>query len=120
MTLRLRAPRDLAAGLVFMAFATAFWLGAQDYEAGSAARMGPGYLPLLLSGILFLFGLVCAARAFVVTGDAIGRIPLKPVAVVAGAVILFAVLLNTAAILTAFGWAVFIRGLGIQFPAGPF
>jgi hypothetical protein len=152
MTIRLRAPQDLAAGLVFMAFAAAFRLGGRHYETGSAASMDAGYMPMLLSTLLFILGAACATRA-VLPGRAaearIGRLPLRAVSAVAGAVILFALTLDhigfplamfaslvtvsfgarlvrpveavvTAALLTAFGWFVFIRLLGIQFPMGPF
>jgi hypothetical protein len=152
MMARVRSQKDLAAGLVFMAFAALFWLGARGIPAGTAARMDAGYMPMLLSTLLGLLGAACALRAFFV-GDPeegrIGRIPLRPVCAVAGAVLLFALTLDllgfppamfaalvlvalggakprpveivaAAAILTAFGWFVFIRLLGIQLPMGWF
>ena len=45
------------AGLMFLAIgAVAIWM-AQDYPIGSALRMGPGYFPIVLSGIMILFGI---------------------------------------------------------------
>lgn len=54
----------LYAGLVFIAIALAFGSGAlHRYPAGTAASMGPGYFPLLLSGLLLLLGLAALLQA---------------------------------------------------------
>ncbi len=48
--------RDLAAGLIFIAFGLVFAATAYTYDLGSAIRMGPGYFPLVLGGLLTLLG----------------------------------------------------------------
>ena len=55
---------DLLAGGVFAALGLAFSIGGARYDVGSALRMGPGYVPLLLGGILTVLGLVIVAQAF--------------------------------------------------------
>lgn len=42
----------------------AFSIGGARYDVGSALRMGPGYVPLLLGGILTVLGLVIVALGF--------------------------------------------------------
>ena len=51
----MRNPKDMLAGLMFIAFGAASLIIAQDYTMGTAARMGPGYFPRLL-GILLVAG----------------------------------------------------------------
>lgn len=55
---------DLLAGGVFVLLGLAFAIGGARYDVGSALRMGPGYVPLLLGGILTVLGLVIMAQAF--------------------------------------------------------
>ena len=61
--MRLRNVRDLLAGCLFLAFGLAFLYFAQDYQLGSARRMGPAYFPVVLSLILIGIGLATVGRA---------------------------------------------------------
>jgi hypothetical protein len=54
---------DAAAGLLFILFALFFGLQSLGLELGTAFRMGPGYFPLVLSGVLMLFGLAILFNA---------------------------------------------------------
>jgi hypothetical protein len=47
---------DAAAGLVFILFGLVFGIQSLGLEIGTAFRMGPGYFPLVLSGLLLLLG----------------------------------------------------------------
>jgi hypothetical protein len=85
-----RAIKDLLAGLVFIGFGLAFAVGAATYEVGTALRMGPGYFPLLLGGLLALLGVLIIVKSAVAGEDpAIGPIPWKAAAVIAGAILFF-------------------------------
>jgi hypothetical protein len=55
---------DLLAGGLFVLLGLAFAIGGGRYDVGSALQMGPGYVPLLLGGILTVLGLVIMAQAF--------------------------------------------------------
>jgi Tripartite tricarboxylate transporter TctB family len=55
---------DLLAGGTFLGLGLAFVIGGRGYEVGSALRMGPGYVPVLLGGILALLGAIIVATAF--------------------------------------------------------
>lgn len=52
----LRNNTDFFAGLMFILIGAGAIFIARDYPIGSATRMGPGYFPVALGGLLFLFG----------------------------------------------------------------
>ena len=54
--------RDFLAGLLFAVFGVLTIFFARDYPLGITARMGPGYFPLLLGGLLCVFGVVVMLR----------------------------------------------------------
>lgn len=146
MTSIVKGPQDFWTGILYLTVGGAAALIAQDYNMGSAARMGPGYFPIALSSLLMLFGLTALVRSFLRPGQAIGAIAWKPVVLVPGAVVLFATLLKTAGLivallvlilasaaassrfrfevratlamigLIAFCSLVFVKGLGVQMP----
>jgi hypothetical protein len=59
-----RAVTDILAGLFFVAFGLAFAITSLSYELGTPLRMGPGYFPLVLGGILVFLGLLIAGKGF--------------------------------------------------------
>ena len=59
----LRGSKDFLAGLVFLAIGAGAILVARDYHFGTAMRMGSGYFPTVLAGILASFGLFLTIRA---------------------------------------------------------
>lgn len=88
---------DLLAGGIFVLLGLAFAIGGARYDVGSALRMGPGYVPLLLGGILTALGLVIVAQAFL-GGDQHAReladrerrpVPWLPAALLVAAVLFF-------------------------------
>jgi cytochrome bd-type quinol oxidase subunit 1 len=53
-----RFNRDFFAGLTYiLTGAVAMWI-ARDYPFGTALRMGPGYFPTVLGGIMIVFGIL--------------------------------------------------------------
>ena len=60
MTNRLR---DSVAGVIFIAIGIGFAIGARNLPFGTALRMGPGYFPLMLAGLLILIGAVIILQA---------------------------------------------------------
>jgi putative tricarboxylic transport membrane protein len=57
--------KELASGLLLILVAAAFAASAlRNLSLGSAASMGPGYFPLLVTMPLALIGLIVTARAF--------------------------------------------------------
>lgn len=61
--IKIKSLPDFVSGVMFAVIGAAVvWL-AGNYSPGTAARMGPGYFPRLLGGVLTLLGLVIGARA---------------------------------------------------------
>jgi hypothetical protein len=92
--MRIRAPKDFWSGLMFCGFAVVGILAARGYSLGAAGKMGPGYFPLLLGGVLALLGVVLIARSIVLDGEPLPRFHILPLAVIAVAVCLFGALIE--------------------------
>lgn len=90
----IRNARDFHAGLLFVLLGLVAVGVARTYAMGTAARMGPRYFPTILGGLLVVLGVVVAARALRLRGEAIGRWRLRPLALVLGAVLAFAALVQ--------------------------
>ncbi|MHB8770162.1 MAG: tripartite tricarboxylate transporter TctB family protein [Syntrophales bacterium] len=90
--------KDFYTGLLFMLFGGGFMWGALQYDLGTAARMGAGYFPLILGGILSFLGVVVFLRSLVIGApdSTIGRIAIVPMLMMFGAIAAFAVLLRGA------------------------
>lgn len=97
----IRHPKDFWTGIIFLIFGLAAVIIGQDYQMGTAGRMGPGYFPTILGGLLALIGLAAMVRSFVRPGEAIGRFYLKNLALVSVAVLLFGFLMRDAGLLPA-------------------
>lgn len=65
---------DIATGLLLMAAAGFFGWQTTGLEIGTSLRMGPGYFPMVLSGLLFLLGLLIVIKAFGREGEPFGTI----------------------------------------------
>jgi hypothetical protein len=92
--MRVRAPKDFWSGVMFCGFAVVGILAARGYSLGAAGKMGPGYFPLLLGGVLALLGVVLIARSIVLDGEPLPRFHILPLAVIALAVCLFGALIE--------------------------
>lgn len=81
---------DAFAGALFILFGLLFGVQSLGLEIGTAFRMGPGYFPLLLSGILILLGLAITASAIHDRGsDGIGTLAWRGVVFILTAPIFF-------------------------------
>ena len=85
----IRAPKDFWSGVMFIAFAVVALIAAHGYSLGSAGKMGPGYFPLLLGGVLGVLAAVLIGRSVVLDGEPLPRFHVLPLAVIATAVCLF-------------------------------
>jgi hypothetical protein len=137
--------KDLWGGLMLIGIgAAAMWL-ARDYAFGTSLRMGPGYFPTVLGGVLIVFGMILLGRAlrnaeriargwsvralillplslllFGVLVERAGFVPALLVLVVgsaaAGGEFKLGEVAALAAALILFSIAVFIWGLGLPYP----
>jgi hypothetical protein len=86
--------RDFLAGLLFIVLGGLAVALARDYPIGSTMRMGPGYFPTVLGGILLLFGVYVLLRG-VRSGDKVkGEWGYRPLAMIALSIVLFGFLLD--------------------------
>ena len=92
--LRVKSPQDLGAGLVFILIGAAGYYFGRDLTTGTAARMGPGYFPMLLSGLIILIGLAIALRALTIEGPSVERIQLRPLVLIVAAILMFGYLID--------------------------
>ncbi|MBS3652218.1 tripartite tricarboxylate transporter TctB family protein [Pseudaminobacter sp. 19-2017] len=76
-------------GALFIAAGLFFMIQSLDLEMGTAFRMGPGYFPMLLSGILVLLGLIVLIQATRVEGEPAGPLAWRGMLLLLPAPILF-------------------------------
>lgn len=98
MRVSLKSSKDFFAGVLFVAFGALFALGSLSYRMGTAARMGPGYFPLVLGCLLTALGLAVLVRglAFSARSSAVERLHLRPMLFVLAPIAAFALLLKPA------------------------
>jgi hypothetical protein len=138
--------KSLLAGLVFIVLALTFGISAAGLNIGTAARMGPGYFPLLTAAAMGALGVFVIAQGLR-GGDAAPEFAgLRGIVLVAGAVLAFAAsveslgiviavavtaflmslaerefallpALAAAVVLSFFSWLVFVVALGMPWPA---
>jgi hypothetical protein len=94
MKLRIRDRKDFNAGLAFVAIGAFFAAVATNYPMGSALRMGPGYFPAILGGLLVVLGFAVLARAFIVDGAPPPPVRWRPLAWITGSIAGFALLVG--------------------------
>jgi Tripartite tricarboxylate transporter TctB family len=136
---------DLWAGVLFACLgAVVLWSGA-DYSLGVPSRIGPGYVPLLLGIVLAGLGLLLIVRSRWTTDTIDQVIAWRPLTLVLGAVVAFAVVFEASGLVPAilvsvaianyatpenrwttaivlgaalafFAWALFVKGLSLPLP----
>jgi hypothetical protein len=141
----LGAPKDFAAGLLFLIIGLGAAYVAQGYAFGEARRMGPAYFPTYAGLLLAFLGTIIALRGVFGRGPRLERFAIKPALIVLASVVAFAALIKpaglgiacialvllsslgsartqlvptliSAIVLTAFSGAVFTYGLELSLP----
>ncbi|HWL31659.1 MAG TPA: tripartite tricarboxylate transporter TctB family protein [Xanthobacteraceae bacterium] len=145
MQLEFRGNKDFWAGVMMIVTGLTAIIIARNYDFGTALRMGPGYFPSVLGGILILFGLYLVASGLRSNEKIVGGWSLRALIVLPLALILFGVLMDYAGFvpalmvlivgsalagnefrlievlvlaigLTAFAVALFVWGLNMPYP----
>jgi hypothetical protein len=107
--------KDLLAGLMFIVIGVIFSVGASNYQMGTAARMGPGWFPSVLGGIMTALGVLIAGlglknQATWAATEGIGW-TWTPVIILTVAVVLFGFALPTLGMVVAIILLTFISGV---------
>ncbi len=111
--MQLRNHHDLWAGLMFIAFGIAFMVFSQQYQLGTAAKMGPGYFPTILGALLALLGAAISFSAFSkhTPRAKVAKVGWRELGLILLAVILFAATLPSMGIVIALLVLVFVSSL---------
>jgi hypothetical protein len=113
--MKIKNAKDFWSGVMFIAFGLFFAGFARQYDMGTAARMGPAYFPTLLGLLLLLLGAAISFKAFRSAEDiqgAVDRFHFKPLILVLGAVVAFALLLRPGGLIVALVALIVISSLG--------
>jgi uncharacterized membrane protein len=111
MRLDLRNNKDLLAGLLLLVIGGIAIVVARDYPFGSAMRMGPGYFPTVLGGILCVFGAYLLVRGIRVAGKTAIDWNLRPVALLTAAIVLFGLVMSRLGLVPALVAMTFVAAL---------
>jgi hypothetical protein len=93
--------KDFLAGLMFLAFGVAALYFGRHLAVGTAVRMGPGYVPRVLSFILLGLGGLISVLALVNSSEPTEVPRWKPITLVTIGIICFALLFERAGMLPA-------------------
>ena len=97
----IRSPKDFCAALIYLTIGLgAIYMGG-DLPMGTALKMGPAYFPTVLGILLSLIGFISLVRSFVQKGDPIPAFAWKPLLLITGATVVFALLVRGAGLLIA-------------------
>ena len=89
MKIELRNNKDFLGGLLLIVIGVIGFYIAFDYPFGSAMRMGPGYFPRVLAGILLAFGVYVMIRG-IKTGEKVsGAWGWKPLTYITASLVAF-------------------------------
>jgi len=145
MKLAFRNNRDFWAGIMLIGIGAAAMFIARDYRFGSTLRMGPGYFPSVLGGILMLFGIYVLIMGLRSNKKITAKWSVRALIVLPLSIVLFGILMKQAGfipalvilifgssaagkefkfievllltlVLTLLSVAVFIWGLGLPYP----
>ena len=95
----IRSPKDFWAGVVFVSLGIAAIVIGDNYNLGTAARMGPGYFPRILGILLIVLGAIITLRGVRINGEAIPAWKWRPLLVVSGSVVMFGAIVPTLGVL---------------------
>lgn len=103
--------KDVTAGVFLVAVALGGLYYNQDYEIGSAAQMGPGYMPMLVFGLLGLLGAAVAILGIKGKHDPLESWAWREMVLILGAMATFGVLIERVGMGVSVAVVVVISGL---------
>ena len=110
--MKIKSPQDFWAGLMFIAFGIFFVVVARNYQMGTAVRMGPGYFPTMLGGLMVILGAIVLFTSLTVKGASVPKMSFKPIFFISLALILFGYLLKPLGFILALVLMVFVSAFG--------
>ena len=111
--MKIKSPKDFWAGLMFIGFGGFAVIVAQmNYQMGTAVRMGPGYFPTVLGGLLAALGLVILIGSLAIQGPKVDRFYFRPLLFILASCLAFAYLLKPLGLVLSIVALVFIGAFG--------
>ncbi len=104
--------KDFLSGVMFIAFGLIALYFGRNLAPGTTVRMGPGYVPHMLSYIMCVLGFIIAVLALVYGGEPVEAPKWRPITMVTIGIIVFALLFETTGMFPALVALVFIASLG--------
>ncbi|MSQ75487.1 MAG: tripartite tricarboxylate transporter TctB family protein [Rhodoferax sp.] len=95
--MNIKSQTDFFSGLLFTAVGLTFAWGATKYNMGTAARMGPGYFPMMLGVLMAILGGVITFNSLVVhtqDGAKVGGWAWRPLLFIIAANLVFGLMLG--------------------------
>jgi hypothetical protein len=100
--------KDFWAGMMFIVIGAAAMFIARDYRFGSTLRMGPGFLPTVLGGILIAFGICIMAVGLRSNEKIQDRLSLRALIILPFSLVLFGELMEHTGFIPALVALVFV------------
>ena len=93
--MKIRNQKDFWSSVMFIIFGVLYMVWSQEYQFGTAQRMGPGYFPTVLGGLLIFLGILMGLPTFKDHAEetVVDPIGWRGLTVILGAVVLYGVLL---------------------------
>jgi hypothetical protein len=111
--MKIKAPKDFWAGLMFLGIGGFFTIWALvNYQMGSAVRMGPAYFPAVLGGLLAFLGLLVLIESLAVEGPPVPKISLRPLILISVACVVYGYLMKPLGLVLATAALVYISAFG--------
>ena len=111
--MRIANPRDFWAGLAFGGFGLFMAVYAvMNYKYGTAIRMGPGYFPTWVGGMVAVLGLILALSSLRVAGPKLPAWHWRPTLFVLGSAVAYGYMLKPLGLVMATVITVFITAAG--------
>ncbi len=108
--------KDLCSGILFLLVGLGgLWWG-RELDFGSAAEMGPGFMPVVLGWLIVGFGVITIARSFWIESGVVGRLNLRPLLLITLSVVAFGLLAERAGFVLASFASVLLTTLAAERP----
>ena len=113
MAVKIKAPKDFWAGLMFIGFGAFFMVWAlTHYQMGTAVRMGPAYFPTVLGGLLAFLGALVLIESLAMEGPPVPKFAFRPLILISLACVLYGYTMKPLGLLGATALLVFVSAYG--------
>ena len=113
MAVKIKAPKDFWAGLMFIGFGAFFMAWAlTHYQMGTAVRMGPAYFPTVLGGLLAFLGALVLIESLAMEGPPVPKFAFRPLILISLACVIYGYAMKPGGLVVATALLVFVSAYG--------